>query len=158
MWKDSIFHMHAHRLPRPCRKPATLALSALLLMAVPAQAAKLIVHIDGVRSSEGRVVVALFNKPEGFPDGDYSISHVDVKAKTAPLTVVFPDLPPGTYAVGAYHDENGNARFDTHLFGFPAEGYALSNGIRAIIARPRFADACFPLGKDGASVSLHMGY
>jgi uncharacterized protein (DUF2141 family) len=38
------------------------------------------------------------------------------------------DLAPGTYAVGAYHDENNNSRLDTDLIGYSTEGYALSIG------------------------------
>ncbi len=76
----------------------------------------------------------------------------------APITVTFDDLKPGAYAVGAYHDENGNNRFDTNFIGYPAEGYALSNGVRAIISRPRFADAAFAVGGDGKHVSLHIKY
>ena len=50
------------------------------------------------------------------------------------------DLAPGTYAVGAYHEENNNSRLDTDFIGYPTEGYALSNGIRAVMSHPRFSD------------------
>jgi uncharacterized protein (DUF2141 family) len=55
-------------------------------------------------------------------------------------------LAPGTHAVGAYHDENNNSRLDTDFIGYPIEGYALSNGIRAVISRPQFSDAAFAVG------------
>ena len=48
---------------------------------------------------------------------------------------MFDNLPPGTYAVGAYHDENNNDHMDTDFLGLPSEGYALSNGVRA--GRPK---------------------
>ena len=54
-----------------------------------------------------------FSKPDGIPDGDYSIQHTKLKAAAETLSVVFDDLAPGTYAVGAYHDENNNSRLDT---------------------------------------------
>ena len=129
-----------------------------LALAGPAEAAKITVVIDGLRSARGNLVVALYDRPDGFPDGDYSIAHVKLPAATAPQTVVFDHLRSGRYALGAYHDENGNDRFDTSLFGFPAEGYALSNGVRAIISRPRFADAAFPLTEAGTQVALHIRY
>jgi uncharacterized protein (DUF2141 family) len=81
-----------------------------------------------------------------------------VKASTAPITVVFDALRPGTYAVGAYHDENGNGKFDTNFIGYPIEGYALSNGIRAIISRPRFTDASFMVPEGDRQVRLHIEY
>lgn len=135
-----------------------LALLLLPLLAARAEAARIVVTVDGVRSAKGDVVVALYSKPDAFPDGDYSDAHTIVKASTAPIIVVFDHLRPGTYAVGAYHDENANGRFDTNFIGYPAEGYALSNGIRAIISRPRFVDAAFTVPEGDKEVALHIKY
>lgn len=110
-----------------------------LLLAGQTQAARLIVTIEGTRDADGYPYVALFAKPDGSPDGDYSIQHIKLKAAPKPLIVAFDDLAPGTYAVGAYHDENNNGRLDTDFIGYPIEGYAPSNGIRAVFSRPRFA-------------------
>jgi uncharacterized protein (DUF2141 family) len=129
-----------------------------LLLAAHAQAARLIVTIQGTRSGNGYFYVALFSTPGGFPDGDYSIQQTELKAAPEPLNVVFNDLAPGTYAVGAYHDENNNRRLDTDFIGYPKEGYALSNGIRAVFSRPRFIDASFPVGGEDAHVILRIKY
>jgi uncharacterized protein (DUF2141 family) len=102
--------------------------------------------------------VALFSKPDGFPDGDYSIQHTKLTAAAETLSVVFDDLAPGIYAVGAYHDENNNNRLDTDFIGYPTEGYALSNGIRAVISCPRFIDAAFAVGDEDAHVTLRIKY
>jgi uncharacterized protein (DUF2141 family) len=131
---------------------------AFLLCGGPAQAAQLVVTIDGLHSAKGNLFVALYSRAEGFPDGDYSDRHTKIPASLAPLTVIFDDLPPGTYAVGAYHDENANNKLDTNLLGYPIEGYALSNGVRAIILRPRFADAAFAVGSEGKQVTLRIKY
>ncbi len=134
------------------------AVLGLLLLGAPAEAARVVVTIDGVHSAKGSVFVALYSKPDEFPDGDYSDQHTKVKAATTPITVVFDHLPPGRYAVGAYHDENDNGRLDTNFIGYPAEGYALSNGIRAIISRPRFVDAAFAVAEGDTDVMLHVKY
>ena len=118
----------------------------------------LVVTIQGIRSDSGYVFVALFSKPEGFPDGNYSSQHTKVKAAIAGLTVVFDDIEAGTYAAGAYHDENNNGRLDTNILGYPVEGYALSNGIRALVTRPRFADAAFPVGNGETYLTLNVKY
>ena len=81
-----------------------------------------------------------------------------LKAAPQPLTVVFDDLAPGTYAVGAYHDQNNNGRLDTDFIGYPSEGYALSNGIRAVFSRPRFIDAAFAVGGEDTYVTLRIKY
>ena len=81
-----------------------------------------------------------------------------VKATQAPVTVVFDNLPPGTYAVGAYHDENANDHLDTNLLGLPTEGYALSNGVRAVFSKPNFYEAAFSVGAVDKPVALHIRY
>jgi uncharacterized protein (DUF2141 family) len=68
------------------------------------------------------------------------------------------DLAPVTYAVGAYHDENNNSRLDTDFIGYSTEGYALSNGIRAVMSRPRFSDVAFAVGDEDAHVTLRIKY
>jgi uncharacterized protein (DUF2141 family) len=128
------------------------------LAASPAFAATLTVTITGVHSDKGDVYVALFNTPSHFPNGDYSIRHLKVPASTKPIVVAFTHVPPGAYAVGCYHDENDNHKFDTNWFGYPIEGYALSNGIRAIVSRPTFAEASFPVRAPGTTVALHVKY
>jgi uncharacterized protein (DUF2141 family) len=140
------------------RRILTVGIVVSLLLAGQAQAARLIVTIEGIRNADGYLYVALFSKPDGFPDGNYSAQHMKLKATAETLTVVFDDLVPGIYAVGAYHDENDNGRLDTSLIGYPKEGYALSNGIRAAISRPRFIDAAFAVGGEGANVSLRIKY
>jgi uncharacterized protein (DUF2141 family) len=135
-----------------------LVLALLVLSASAALASKITVTIEGVHSDRGQVTVGLFSRAEGFPDGDYADKWIRVPAKTQPITVVFDDLAPGRYAVGAYHDENGNGKLDTNFIGWPIEGYALSNGIRLSIFRPRFKDSAFTVDGEGASVTLHIGY
>jgi uncharacterized protein (DUF2141 family) len=133
----------------------------LVLLVVPAEAAlasKLTVIIEGLRSDHGQVTVGLFSRSEGFPDGDYADKWARAPAQTTPVIVVFDDLPPGRYAVGAYHDENGNGKLDTNFIGWPKEGYALSNDIRLSIFRPRFADSAFSVDGEGKTVTLHIGY
>ena len=135
-----------------------LALFLALSFAHRAEAARIIVTIDGVHSDKGDVYVALFSHAKEFPDGDYSDQHMKVKASTKPITVVFDGLKPGTYAVGCYHDENGNGHLDTNFIGYPVEGYGLSNDIRAVISRPTFAEASFPIGRGDFDVALHIKY
>jgi uncharacterized protein (DUF2141 family) len=94
----------------------------------------------------------------GSPTVIIPLRHTKVKAATETLTAVFDDLAPGTYAVGAYHDENNNGRLDTDFIGYPREGYALSNGVRAALSRPRFTDAAFAINGKEAYVTLCIGY
>ena len=141
-------------MPRALVAPLVLALA---LGAAPARAARILVTIDGLHSSRGDLYVALFSHAAHFPDGAYSDQHLKVTASLKPTTVTFV-VPPGRYAIGAYHDENANGKLDTNLVGYPIEGYALSNGIRAVVSRPRFAAAAFQVGDGTTAVALHIQY
>jgi uncharacterized protein (DUF2141 family) len=140
------------------RAPFLSFAAALIFMAGPASAARIIVTIDGLHSAQGTVFVGLYATPSKFLNGNQSDALRKVRASTGPITVAFDNLPPGTYAVGAYHDENGNDHLDTNFLGLPVEGYALSNGVRAVMAKPTFQQAAFTVGAGDKPVSLHIRY
>jgi uncharacterized protein (DUF2141 family) len=139
---------------------AALALAALGLaaMAGAAAAARLTVMIEGLRSGEGQVMAALFSRGENFPDGDYADLWAKRPARKGAVTIVFEGVPPGIYAIGAFHDENANGKLDQNFIGFPEEGYALSNDIRLSMYRPRFAESAFTVGEADLQVTLHVNY
>ena len=142
---------------RCCRLFFTFIL-ALMFIAGPASAARIIVTIDGVHSANGNVFVGLYASPNKFLQGNQCDAFRKVRASTGPITVAFDNLPPGTYAVGAYHDENGNDQLDTSPIGLPVEGYALSNGIRAVFSKPNFYQAAFTVGGGDKPIALHIRY
>ena len=132
--------------------------AALMFITGPASAARIVVTIDGLHSAQGNVFVGLYASPAKFLQGNQSDAQRKVRASAGPITVAFDNLPPGTYAVGAFHDENGNDHLDTNFLGLPIEGYALSNGVRAVMAKPTFQQAAFTVGDQGAAVALHIRY
>ena len=137
---------------------SALALASVVFAAGEAAAARIVVTITGLKSNEGGVYVGLYATPSKFLNGAQVDVMKKVRASTGPITVAFDNLPAGTYAVGAYHDENNNNHLDTNLLGLPTEGYALSNGVRAVTSKPTFQQASFTVGNDGAAVSLQIRY
>ena len=131
---------------------------ALILGAGPASAARIIVTIDGLHSAQGNVFVGLYATPSKFLNGNQCDAMHRIRASTGPISIAFDNLPPGTYAVGAYHDENGNDHLDTSVIGLPVEGYALSNGVRAVMSKPTFQQAAFTVGAEDKPVALHIRY
>jgi uncharacterized protein (DUF2141 family) len=140
------------------RVPLLSFAAALIFMAGPASAARIIVTIDGLHNAQGNVFVGLYASPAKFLQGNQADAQKKVRASAGPITVTFDNLAPGTYAVGAFHDENGNDHLDTNFLGLPVEGYALSNGVRAVMAKPTFQQAAFTVGAGDKPVSLHIRY
>ena len=131
---------------------------ASVLAAGEASAARIVVTITGLKSSEGGVYVGLYATPSKFLNGTQVDVMKKVRASTAPITVVFDNLRPGTYAVGAYHDENNNDHLDTNFIGLPTEGYPLSDGVRDVLAKRTFQQAAFTVDDSGAAVTLQIRY
>jgi uncharacterized protein (DUF2141 family) len=137
---------------------SALAVASVAFAAAPASAARIVVTVTGIKSNQGGVYVGLYVTPSKFLNGTQVDAMKKVRASTAPITVTFDNLAPGTYAVGAYHDENNNDHLDTNFLGLPTEGYALSNGVRAIMSKPTFQQAAFTVGSTGAAVLLPVRY
>lgn len=109
------------------------------------------VRIDGVRGRGGVLCVNLYRGPDGFPsDSDKALRKhnivlhlLPVRAETEPITTTFSDLPPGEYAVCAFHDANSNGELDTNVLGMPREDWGVSNNAHPRFRAPRFGEARF---------------
>ncbi|MEO7411323.1 MAG: DUF2141 domain-containing protein [Sphingomicrobium sp.] len=89
------------------------------------------------------VQICLTANPKSFPDCKGSDAvHATVKASLIPVHYQFKSLPAGTYAVGAFHDANGNGKLDT-LMGIPKEGFAFSRNPALRARAPHFNEASF---------------
>ena len=146
----------------PARRLATLGAAALALLAPAfASAADLTVRIEGVRSADGDIRVALHRRADGvdFPD-----SAGILKAAMRPAgkagDLVFADLAPGDYAVAAFHDEDRDGDLNTNLLGMPTEGYGFSNEARGTFGPPGFDAAAFTIraGEERPAVTVKLGY
>lgn len=137
-------------------------LAALVALATPpALAADLSVAAQQVRSGEGQVKLMLFEREEGFRKEDKARQVLALPAAAGSVSGVFRDLPPGRYAVIAYHDENGNDKLDLRFGMFPKEGYGLSNNPK-LSGPPKFKDAAFEVTQTGNPagnrIAIQLGY
>ena len=102
------------------RAAAALALTAMLI--ADATAGSLTVDLAGVHSAQGRVMVALCGDAAGKFPGACSTYSGMVQATAGRVQVRVDNVPDGTYALQAFHDENGNYRPE-----IPQEGVAFGN-------------------------------
>ena len=125
------------------------------VVAVPLPAADLAVEVRGIRSGDGRLYVAV-HAPETkgkFPATSGTIAAVQQSANVGALRFILRDLPPGRYAVNAFHDENDNGELDTNLVGIPSEGYGFANDPDSSFGPPDFEAAAVNVG-DAAEVAV----
>lgn len=138
---------------------ASLALTLGTPAALPNDAKSLTVIVKNLRSDAGEVHVAIWRGPEGFADGDFTLAEAKAPADAFEKRIVFDGLPPGHYALAAFHDENGNGEFDRTLIGLPAEGLGFSNGawIEAF-GPPSFEKAAIEIKEPQSSTVIELRY
>jgi uncharacterized protein (DUF2141 family) len=93
-----------------------------------------------VGTGRGRVLCAVYER-SGWLKRPVKGSASSIHGRTA--TCRFTDLKPGTYAAGAFQDENLNGRLDRKWTGLPAEPWCVSREIRGTLGPPSFEAASF---------------
>jgi uncharacterized protein (DUF2141 family) len=102
----------------------------------------IVVRIEGLRKTEGNLVIALFDDANNFLTAQRWYDMVPV-TRAGSLEIRIPDLGPGEYAISVYHDTNANGKFDTNAIGIPREPYGFSNNPGVRFRAPRFDEAKF---------------
>ena len=126
----------------------TLMLAAGLA-STDAAAGEIDLIMTGFANDEGMARIVLMEGIEGY-----------TSAKPVTLTASVPiedgsahwsaDVPPGTYAIIAHHDRDGNDELDRPVFQLPLEPYGYSNGAWTSVGLPAFDEIAFEVG-DGVS-------
>lgn len=123
-----------------------------------ALSAELEVIVRGLRSDMGNVRVALYDRPDAFPKSSGMLREDKTEITHGTALISFRDLPPGSYALAVFHDENANGEFDQGFIGIPLEGYAFSAGARALFGPPSFSAAQVSLPAVGTRIDVLMSY
>ena len=118
------------------------------------------VVVTNLRSTDGDVLISLYDKAEGFPKDRDAI----VRAAAVPpddsgqVTAIFEDLPHGEYAIAVLHDEDGSRGMTFGRFHLPKEGYCFSNNVKVRFKPPKFKKTKFTLDGDAVTQTLRMRY
>lgn len=119
----------------------------------------LAIRFSGLRSGDGKVLVAIFRGEDGFPmasEKAWKRMVVPIRGTTA--SVDLEGLPAGEYAISAVHDENGNNELDTNFIGIPKEGLGASNNAKGRMGPPKYRDARFSVGAEPVTQSIRIVY
>ncbi|NOE20838.1 DUF2141 domain-containing protein [Ruegeria atlantica] len=122
-----------------------------------ASAQTLTATVQDVRNAEGDLIIAVLDdsKPFRAMDVANAAALASIPAVKGFASVTFHNLPLGTYAIAAIHDENSNNDLDTEK-DVPTEGYAFG-GMGQNGLPPEFANAAVAVGT-GATADLKLKY
>lgn len=128
-----------------------IPLSGLLPAQEKVPTLKLKVLVENITHTQGQILVGVYDKEEGAFDTKSAYQYQIIPARKGEVSCEF-ELPQGSYAVGAYHDENMSGDLDKNALGIPKEDYGISNGITL----PNFEKAKIRLEADmEIKISLH---
>ncbi len=99
-----------------------------------------------VIKAQGAVMIALFDSAPAYGGKGQPVRATRVPAEKLEMTTSFEGLKPGTYAVKAYHDLDGDGQLSVNPFGLPIEPFAFSNGAQAHYGPPSFDKAALTIG------------
>jgi uncharacterized protein (DUF2141 family) len=120
----------------------------LPLLIATAEMSTLEVDLDALRNNKGVIQACLTEDRAHFPDCKADPRAIKQTVRSDAGRLLFTGLQPGDYALALFHDENGNAKFDTTL-GIPREGFGFSRNPAVRFGAPRF---------DKVSIRLAPGY
>ena len=137
-------------------------LGALISMPLSAQENKsgtIRLKVEGVIDGQGQVRIALEKNKKGFESGDFEkpdyLSRV-VEAKSESVSVTFPAVPYGTYAIKAFQDLDGDGKMKTGFFGAPEEPWGFSNDASGIMGPADFSDSKFELDVPELELTIRL--
>ena len=121
---------------------------------VSAHAATVQIEVTGVTQARGHVRVELCTRDTFLTDGCPYQGQAPAVVGATLVTVA--DVPPGEYAVQAFHDVTDQGVVHQNVLGIPKESIGFSNDAPLRLRGPRFLDAAFLVGKEARSITLRL--
>lgn len=106
--------------------------------------------------SGGILSIELYNNPKYFLKKKGRKHRIRVPATKGQHIVCFNHEEPGTYAVAAYHDKDGNRKINRRWNLMPAEPFGLSNNPKQRFGFPEFSDSAFIVDELGADIVINL--
>jgi uncharacterized protein (DUF2141 family) len=117
---------------------------------------KITIKIQGLKSNNGSVKVALCNSKENYYNHKFPFIGLTLPIMNRQAEVTLTDISPGFYAVKVFHDENNNDNLDTNLFGIPVEDYGFSNNSKSIFGIPGWNKAKLLISEGSSEIIIDL--
>jgi uncharacterized protein (DUF2141 family) len=110
--------------------------------------------VTNLKNDKGKLVIAVFDSKDKFLKEPVSEMSLDI-GEDGQVAGKFSDLPPGTYAIAAYHDKNDDGKLNRVIV-VPREDYGFSNDARNMFGPPSFKEASFDVGEKDMEIAFKI--
>ena len=117
----------------------------------------LTVEIDGVSDRKGQICFSLFSSSRGFPNsGDDAVDKQCTKITQTPPRITFNNLPPSTYAVAVFWDDNSDGKLNRNFLGVPTEKFGFSSNPVVRTGPPKFGESAVLVSGRNIIISIKL--
>lgn len=117
-------------------------------------AARVLVDVSGIASSEGTLRVQIYNdNPDDFLVSGKKVTRVDVPTIEGEQMVCVTFPAAGTYSMAVMHDKNANGKADIFT-----EGFGFSNNPKLAFGPPDHEDTLFTVGEGVKTMDVALTY
>lgn len=119
---------------------------------------EIVIEIEGLRSSNGKILIGVYNHKDKFPKDGGSILNLAGEIVNGRATLQAKNLPPGEYAFALLHDENGNNEMDYNWLGMPKEGFGFSRNPSMGLSAPSFDETKVHFNGSAKIIKIKVKY
>lgn len=113
--------------------------------------------VTGLPPKKGELLIGWFNSADTFRKPALAVYKKKIAMNgESTITILFPGLPSGKYAIALFLDENGNGKIDKNFLGIPTEFYGISNNVYPVTRAANFEEAKFVLDKPNQVINIKM--
>lgn len=109
-------------------------------------------RVTNQKTNEGSLYAQLFDA-----NGEVIENVIQPMKDQSEQEISFKNLREGKYAIRVFHDQNGNGKLDTNLFGIPKERFGFSNNVMGKLGPPAFETQLFELNGNNQITILLVG-
>ncbi len=119
-----------------------------------ADAESLTITVTNIDDKGGDARVVLYSSEDTWLTHN-GVNSLAQPAKPGEMVFTYPDLPPGTYAVLAYHDVNRNKDLDLNFLGIPTEQFGFSNN-PGYNHTPKYSESTFQIADQPVKLDIKL--
>ncbi len=116
----------------------------------------LVIEMSGFKSNKGSAMLVVYDSKDTFSKIELARARAKVTISSGTARVEIENLPPGTYSVSVYHDENDNGKLDTNFLGMPKETYGFSNDARGKAGPPEWEATTFAFAGEKQTITIRL--